>query len=76
MNKTISEILDNLVGCLAKMGDRPDYAEMVEYLDIKNISEIEIDVMGGMMTIITNCMGSALAKEIEKRIEAKKRALN
>jgi hypothetical protein len=76
MKKTISEILDNLVGCLAKMGGRPDYAEMVEYLDIKNISEIEVDIMGGIMTFINMFRGSELAKEVEKRIEAKKRALN
>jgi hypothetical protein len=76
MKKTINEILDNLVGCLAKMGGRPDYAEMVEYLDIKNISEIEVDIMGGIMAFINEFRGSELAKEVEKRIEAKKRALN
>jgi hypothetical protein len=76
MKKTINEILDNLVGCLAKMEGRPDYAEMVEYLDIKNISEIEVDIMGGIMTFINEFRGSELAKEVEKRIEAKKRALN
>jgi hypothetical protein len=76
MKKTINEILDNLVGCLAKMGGRPDYAEMVEYLDIKNISEIEVDIMGGIMAFINEFRGSELAKEVEKRIEAKKKALN
>jgi hypothetical protein len=76
MKKTINEILDNLVGCLAKMGGRPDYAEMVEYLDIKNISEIEVDIMGGIMVFINEFRGSELAKEVEKRIKAKKRALN
>jgi hypothetical protein len=76
MKKTINEILDNLVGCLAKMGGRPDYAEMVEYLDIKNISEIEVDIMGGIMAFINEFRGSELAKEVEKRIEEKKRELN
>jgi hypothetical protein len=76
MKKTINEILDNLVGCLAKTGGRPDYAEMVEYLDIKNISEIEVDIMGGIMAFINEFRGSELAKEVEKRIEEKKRELN
>ncbi len=76
MKKTLNEILDNLVGCLAKMGGKPDYVEMVDYLDLNNISEIEIDVMGGIMTFINTFRGSELAKEVEKRIEAKKRGLN
>jgi hypothetical protein len=76
MNKTINELLDILSGYLVKLDVKPDFEEMTSYFDSKNVSEIEIDIMSGIMSVIMERQDLSLSQEIRKRIVEKKRGLN